>query len=111
MIPALRRRLSRALHVLGNAIGPDRWLPAPSPADEYESLRRELQAETKAEFGLRNVEFGPWFLVKPGEAREILPAPGPGKAWVWNGRQPAWSVVNWDLVDATDNVLPMKERK
>jgi len=39
-----------------NAIGPERWLPAPSMADETEAWRAELAREAKAEFGLRDYE-------------------------------------------------------
>ena len=96
MIPALRRRLARVLHRLANAIGPDRWLPTPS-----------MEQEAKAEFGLRNVDR--YYPMQPWETREILPAPGPGKAWVWNGG-PMFERASYDLVNI-DNVLPMKERK
>lgn len=48
------KRLAEVLRAVAKRLDPPR-----SMADECEALRKELEAEAAAEFGLRNVEFIP----------------------------------------------------
>lgn len=48
------KRLAEVLRAVAKRLDPPR-----SYADECEALRKELEAEAAAEFGLRNVQFSP----------------------------------------------------